>query len=264
MVDPDPTELDEILRLIGELNVGNGNDSAPRTAPRLPPPPLPAQRSAASAPPLPALGTPERAPRLYHVTTPTQGSLYTENWEHAAHQIREGGTARRLTPNTKKRRHKGGYAVFIGRDVGPFRTWPEVEAMVRGVSCSIQQGYSTFEGATAAFEYAWLRGWTRRVPDDSFIVPSAVLPPAIPWLPQPPAFSDAPNPLHGEHNSLWYIVYCGITPGVYPSSVECHLNTVGITNSVFDSCDTKEVAILRYQTALADGRIKVLTPIYHS
>ncbi|KAJ7715850.1 hypothetical protein DFH07DRAFT_974074 [Mycena maculata] len=264
MVDPDPTELNEILCLIGELNVSNGNDSAPRTAPRLPPPPSPAQRSAASAP-IAHRSPPEHQNALLAFTMLQRPPKVPFTLRIGSTWLTKSEKAARLADSPPTQRSAGTREAMLcslAETLVPFAL--EVEAMVRGVSCSIQQGYSTFEGATAAFEYARLRGWTRRVPDDSFIVPSAVLPPAIPWLPQPPAFSDAPNPLHGEHNGLWYIVYCGITPGVYPSSVECHLNTVGITNSVFDSCDTKEVAILRYQTALADGRIKVLTPIYHS
>jgi hypothetical protein len=76
----------------------------------------------------------------------------------------------------------------------------------------IYRGYLSIAEAEAAFVYAQAHGWTHNF--------GAPLTP-IPALPQPLAL-DGPsqiNPLHGaEHlDDRWFIVYSGISPGVYRS-----------------------------------------------
>jgi hypothetical protein len=81
---------------------------------------------------------------------------------------------------------------------------------VTGVSCSIFRGYQTVAAAQAAFEYAVARSWTRTT--DAAVS-------AIPALPQPLPADLGVNPLHETEalDDRWYIVYCGILPGVYRS-----------------------------------------------
>ncbi|KAJ7429225.1 hypothetical protein B0H11DRAFT_2266550 [Mycena galericulata] len=264
---PDYTEIDvaPLLSLFHDLNLDNVSDSSPRTPAR--------GRSTFTAPtyqprtpsPLPAAAvfrspdTPEDSSRLYHWRSPT-GSGYTNDWEFAAAQTQgiASGTPTRLTPQRKSRGKKGGYAVFVGKKVGAFQYWREVQPLVRGVPNAIYQGYPTLQAATAAFEYARKRSWTRR----AFHPPAT----AIPRLPTPMGLSDAANPLHGDvgvmTNGLWYIVYCGIAPGVYQSSLECLLNTVGVPGARHDACDSKEAAVARYHKALSGGRVRAVNPSY--
>lgn len=63
--------------------------------------------------------------------------------------------------------------------------------------------------AHAAFQYAVERGWVR--------TSYAPLVAAIHVLPQPLDAAEAVNPLHDseEIDATWYVVYRGITPGVY-------------------------------------------------
>ncbi|KAJ7455965.1 hypothetical protein B0H11DRAFT_2244308 [Mycena galericulata] len=255
-------DLGHLLSRLDGLNLSNESDPSPEsTAPTYHPTPQP---RTPSPPPTLALEA-EVSPRLYHWCS-AAGSGYTHDWEFAAAQTQgmPGGTPTRLTPKHKPRVKKGGFAVFVGREVGAFRHWKDVEPLVKGVSNCIYQGYRTFPAATAAFEYARERSWTRcTVPVGA---PSATPPTAISRLPTPTEFSNAHNPLHGDDSratqSLWYVVYCGITPGVYESSLECLLNTVGIRGARHDSCDSKEIAVSRYQKALSGGRIEILNPPY--
>ncbi|KAJ7511248.1 hypothetical protein B0H11DRAFT_2215087 [Mycena galericulata] len=227
--------------------------------------------------------SPENTSRLYYWRS-TTGSGYTHDWEFAAAQTQgmPGGTSTRLTPKHKTRVKKGGFAVFVGKEIGSFENWRDVQPLVKGIPNSIFQGYRTLSAATATFEYARDRSWTRRAAR-ALAAPSTSPPTAIPQLPTPTGLFDAHNPLHGDNSEeetdhLWYVVYCGITPGVEVCislafvrsrklsgvlSLECLLNTVGISGARFDSCDSKEVALYRYQTALSGGRVKVLSPMYY-
>ncbi|KAJ7770408.1 hypothetical protein B0H16DRAFT_1715087 [Mycena metata] len=182
--------------------------------------------------------------------------------EEAAYysQRSPGGSSRRLTPSAKSRTKKGGYAVFVGLRPGPYRRWDEVEPLVKGVSGTLYQGYATYEGAVAAFRYAEQRSWTRMAGP---LRTQLELAPAIPCLPTP-SLGTPPNPLHdgATPHQRWYIVYCGILPGVYSSNLECSLNTLGLSGAVHDSCGSQALAEQRYQEALRAGRVKVVTPLY--
>jgi hypothetical protein len=83
---------------------------------------------------------------------------------------------------------------------------------VSGVSCCIFRGYTTVAAAQAAFDYAVARSWTRTTDSNSVVS-------AIPTLPQPLAEDLGANPLHETEalDDRWYMVYCGIRPGVYRS-----------------------------------------------
>jgi hypothetical protein len=86
---------------------------------------------------------------------------------------------------------------------------------VKGVSGNIYQGYPSLAAAQAAFDYASRRSWTRAIPAHPSLPRQA-----IPTLPSPTGLLDAPNPLHGTDTVLgtsWYVVFSGITPGVYDS-----------------------------------------------
>jgi hypothetical protein len=90
----------------------------------------------------------------------------------------------------------------------------EAESHVKGVSGCIHQGYPSLAAAQAAFDYASRRSWTRVMP-----ARTSGASPAIPTLPSPVGLLDGPNPLHGTYTSTgaWYVVFSGITPGVYAS-----------------------------------------------
>ncbi|KAJ7154642.1 hypothetical protein C8R46DRAFT_1227474 [Mycena filopes] len=178
----------------------------------------------------------------------------------------QGATPHRLSPRKPKSRPKrGGYAVFCGRATGAFRAWTgEAELLVKGVSNSVHQGYTSFELAQAAYDYALQRGWTRTLGTSTTL--STTSGPPLRALPTPVGLLELPNALHGDsgNSGRWYTVYCGISPGVYASSLECTLNTLGLKCAVFDSSDTKDQAIAAFQRALADGRVHDLRPIYPS
>ncbi|KAJ7778123.1 hypothetical protein B0H16DRAFT_1711663 [Mycena metata] len=166
-----------------------------------------------------------------------------------------------ISPN-KPRRQKKGYAVFRDRVPGAYKTWAEVEPLVRRVSGALHQGYPSFDNAVRAFQYAEHQNWPR-------VCPRPVTPPTtatISILPQPVGSLDRPNLLYAglefTATSRWYVVYRGITPGVYQFNLESGLNTVGVPGAVFDSWETKIVAIVKYQHALGAKRVTAIPPAY--
>ncbi|KAJ6523683.1 hypothetical protein DFH09DRAFT_1329921 [Mycena vulgaris] len=260
--DPLDQDLAELAILLGDITLAS---DAPREQTRSTRPPIPC---ALPSPPT----TPRVAQRLYSFHTPTKSGLTSEWSEAATHtQGVSNGRPLLLTPKkTKPRRKNRAYAVFYGRVPGVYSDWSIVEPLVRGVSCALYQGYQSVPAAQAAFDYAHARLWTRVCNSRPGSPAAMSQPTAIPQLPNPTGYTEARNPLHGHDNAgasldtKWYVVYAGISPGVYQSSLECSLNTVGLRGAVFDSVQGKCHAIHRYQSALARSEIRVLHPPYYS
>jgi hypothetical protein len=135
-------------------------------------------------------------------------------------------------PKKKKRKpgRRKAYAIFCGIETGVCLTWctttlffclsliigprEEADPLVSGVPNCLFRGYDSVEEAHAAYAYAHARSWTR-------IAGAPVS--AIPALPQPMSLapSAANNPLNGTEDldDTWFIVYRGISPGVYRSQL---------------------------------------------
>ncbi|KAJ6454922.1 hypothetical protein C8R47DRAFT_1228444 [Mycena vitilis] len=238
--DEDESHMRQLLGALDELNLGNHSDAQLHTC-------LPTPTTPSLSPVRPR----EEEERVYHFQTPIE-SGFTDRWDLAAAKTQgvPGSSPQRLTPKRNPRRKKGGYAVFVGKVPGPYRDWDDVVSLVTGVPCNIHRSYGTYEKATAAYEYAKARSWTRSS-YSTFTAPSS----SIPRLPTPNVL-DPLNPLHdNEDDSLWYVVYSGIAPGVYQSSLEYSLNVVGVRGAVHDSAPSRELAEQRFQDALADDRL---------
>ncbi|KAJ7163041.1 hypothetical protein C8R46DRAFT_1221835 [Mycena filopes] len=182
----------------------------------------------------------------------------------AAHtQNVAGAFTCRLTSKSTAKRKSNGYTVFFGMGTGAFRSWyGEVEPLVKGVKNSLFQGYDTFAHAEEAYNYAAVRGWARILP---YHPSHSVIQEPIHHLPTPIGLLDLPNPLHAHIAGVtgrWYIVYVGITPVVYQSSLECSLNTFGLCGSVFESCESKAEAIALFQQAVVNERVRSVAPVY--
>ncbi|KAJ7508855.1 hypothetical protein B0H11DRAFT_1901640 [Mycena galericulata] len=267
---PPPYSDVDIVSALDHLNLSNDSEST--QAPVCSPPrSTPSRQTPARTPSglahaeLPL--TPEHRTRIYRYQSPTS-SGYTPDWEFAAAQTQgvPGGKTLRIPKKTGSRHSKGGYAVFVGKKIGAFSRWDDVEPLVLGIPNALHQGYTTFDDALAAFAYARERSWTRvcaaRPSSPGAVMPAQAV--ATVCLPTPTSYTDALNPLHGHNpdtgrKRLWYIVYRGITPGVYQSSLECQLNTVGIPGAVHDSCDDKMDAINRFERASRAGRYTQLS-----
>lgn len=139
-----------------------------------------------------------------------------------ATKIQTGGRSK------KPRFKKAAFVVFSGIRCGYFETWyvivppfffflllntqfrAEVDPLVTGVPNNLFRGYRTKAEARAALRYAeerfWLRVW------NAPLSASAI-------LPQPFLNHTEMNPLNGDEilDDRWFIVYRGISPGVYRS-----------------------------------------------
>ncbi|KAJ7742485.1 hypothetical protein DFH07DRAFT_777720 [Mycena maculata] len=249
----DPEFLDPaFLALLASLEVEDRD--FPPEPPRTPPPPPPpyTQRDCHTFPSLrPRTQTfaALQRPTVYQFQTPS-GSGSTEHWDEAgfATQGVPGAKVRKLPTQTgsccKKTRAK--------------KAADEVQPLVSGVPCSIFRGYRTKQEATAAFLYAQERSWVR----------VAGSPPrAIPALPHP-----AVSGLHANANPLnsakqlddrWFVVYRGITPGVYRSHLECQLNTAGVPNALHEAVTGRVAAHAKFAGARQRGHVAVASaPVY--
>ncbi|KAJ7020766.1 hypothetical protein C8F04DRAFT_1274602 [Mycena alexandri] len=162
-------------------------------------------------------------------------------------------------PRKSPPRSAGGYAVFFGRQIGAFPLWDDVQPLVIGVRCSLFQGYPTLAQAQAAFDYAAHRAWVRVISPSLTLTTHS----AIPSLPTP--LLDSPSPLHPDNTNSdgrWYVVYSGVTPGVYSSYLECALNTLGLSGAVHDSFGEKSLAVAAFEDARERGLLRVVTPSY--
>ncbi|KAJ7273861.1 hypothetical protein C8J57DRAFT_1505983 [Mycena rebaudengoi] len=207
-----------------------------------------------SSPSNPSPTTPPRRTAIYTYSSPTAHGV-TADWHvslvgSASQGIPHGSVYAK--PKAKKSRHaKGAYVVFHGRRPAVYLTWDEAKVSVHGSPNAIYRGYSTLERAQAAFKYAEDCGW---ICSSDLQSPTS----AISVLPEPMLALDTPNPLHGEDiiANKWFVVYRGITPGVYQSVLEALLNTSGVRAALYEGIEGKSEAIHKYQAAVARGHRK--------
>ncbi|KAJ7080882.1 hypothetical protein C8R43DRAFT_1143053 [Mycena crocata] len=254
----------EFIALMARLDV-----SLELAAPGPPSPPPRTPSPSPASQPVPALHTfPAMRGRTYRLTnrstmygvsSPTMEG-YTDQWSSAGFatqgvagshvQIIQGGRS----GNSGR---KAAYVIFCGYQYGVFLTWAETKPLVSGVSNCIFRGYATVAEAQAAFDYAVERSWVRKC--DSHVTA------AIATLPRPTTFATAEhNPLNGATmtNNQWYIVYRGITPGVYRSHLECQLNTLGVSGALYESVKGYALAQSKFAAAMRQHNVEEFWSVY--
>ncbi|KAJ7430876.1 hypothetical protein B0H11DRAFT_2262776 [Mycena galericulata] len=240
----------EIVALIASLDLADlgladaENPRAPSPPPRTPSPRLPSHNHPTA--------------HISHTKRPDFATRYTTEWSMAgsATQGVTDGRVFAVSPKRKnKKSKKSAYVVFCGSRFGVFHSWAEVKPLVTGFSNSVFRGYNTVAEAQAAFQYALSRGWVRN--GYSTVT-------AISTLPTPASDLLGDNPLNGlePHNSTWYVVYRGITPGVYRSHLESQLNTLGVRGALYESIEGKHVALEKYAAACSRGEVAAILPPY--
>ncbi|KAJ7115653.1 hypothetical protein C8R43DRAFT_1138111 [Mycena crocata] len=296
---PEPTEEDDnqtLLALLSRLHLRPENsdpprtpspppysvgplprpNTVPRTRSRAEPTPSPSVQRGAHPRPSPTVAQPPPNPvshrqanqslreTVYHYDSPGNTG-YTNQWSVAgtATQGVAHASVHRIqlaSPSKNKGSTvKAAYVIFCGTDTGVFFSWAQVKPLVTGVSNCIFRGYATLGEAYRAFEYAQAQSWVR-------VAGSTDAP--IPSLPQPQGLQDDDeyNPLNGNEsfdgNSLWYIVYRGITPGVYRSHLECQLNTLGVRGSLHESVRGREAAFAKFYSADDNHNVTGVPPTY--
>ncbi|KAJ7152747.1 hypothetical protein C8R43DRAFT_1127201 [Mycena crocata] len=246
--DPDDGEL---LSMLDRLNLRERAAAEVVVTPPRTPPPLP--QSPSTLPPrhtFPSTRartyTTPNAERstIYHIQSPNF-ETFTRHWSTAgaATQGVAGAHVHAVqmpSPSKYKHSKKAAYVVFVGTNYGVFLTWAETRALVNGVSGCIFRGYTTLAEARAAFAYAEARQWIR----------IAGTPPTV-GIDVPQPNMSYHNPLNGNEtlDSLWYVVYRGIFPGVYRSHLECQLNTLGVPGSLFESVVGQARALAKFARA---------------
>lgn len=260
----DDDENLEIIALLASLDVADARQThPPRTpSPNQPPPYALDYHISPAARPRTLPSSPPSSLTIYRYTTPTRIG-YTPDWS-ALHTIafqldiftglslvpplKVSPTRRSLQFNEGAAKRKGSECgklhmssfvaeapacILLGaplRFLFFFSFFPltfhrsATERLVSGVPNCIFRGYATVSEAKAAYAYACARSWTRSTDTAS--------PVAFPSLPAPVPPTDDANPLNGSEilDNRWYVVYRGITPGVYrsqcvPSRSRAHRNS---------------------------------------
>ncbi|KAJ7032395.1 hypothetical protein C8F04DRAFT_1261936 [Mycena alexandri] len=239
--DPaDDNEIDALIRHFDLTSIdgpGSGPFVAPTPARRpAPPPPDP-------APSTPVRRAPIRGP-VYLLSSP-QGEALSHDWLEAGHfaQSVPGGSATRVVKSPKVRKPAfAAYCVFFGTRVGVFERWNEVQPLVAAPR-TYQCGYASIEAAQRALAYARAHGWTA----DSAVVNT----------PSPVPSSYQANPLNAPPRASrrWYVVTCGVNPGIYSSGLECHINVAGVSGALYQSFSEQAKAEEVFTAEQANGNI---------
>ncbi|KAJ7436469.1 hypothetical protein B0H11DRAFT_2256174 [Mycena galericulata] len=243
----------------------DGSSTRVDAPPSTPPRPL--------TPDQPVLASLSETATLYRFSSPTKSGL-TEDWSEAAHAMQTASAqVRAMRKPRKKRSKKVAYVVFRGRHVGIMSTWhvffwtsrlrtayqgssprDEVEDAISGIPFAIHKGFASRETAMAAFQHAEANAWTST---------------AVAWTSLPISMTRAPLPVADatptslpavatrDPKDPWYVVYAGINPGIFPTSVECMLNVLGIQDSVYESVPTFSEAQAKFARALRRGEVSV-------
>ncbi|KAJ7908091.1 hypothetical protein B0H13DRAFT_2331758 [Mycena leptocephala] len=235
-------EIDSLIRQFDLSSIANEADAPPDTPPSPPNPPSPSKARVKSA-----STTPARLRAVYSVSSP-QKKGYVDNWLDAAHQTQgvAGASVHAVAKSPKPSKPSPhAYAVFFGREVGAFESWTTVHVLVTGLSLSYQSGFPSLAAAKEALSYARGRGWT----GDSQTVHSP--------LPLPSSYEpNALNSPHGTSPSVWYVVTCGVNPGIYSSGLECHLNIAGVSGAAHKTFQSRHEAEAAFSAQMEKGQVK--------
>ncbi|CAK5276785.1 unnamed protein product [Mycena citricolor] len=192
-------------------------------------------------------------PTLYRIETrdATGNAIvgHTSEWSVAGSLVQDkpGSRAVSLSPRkTGRRPRPKAYVVFVGRRSGVFDLWSECKAQVSDYACCLYRGYSSKDRAEAAFVYAQQRGWTSAPGHFRYVPP----------IPVTDDDYEVYNPLSGreeDNDKRWYVVYRGLRPGVYRSSLESQLNVTGVSGQLFESVEGEALARKRFADAKRKG-----------
>ncbi|SJK99379.1 uncharacterized protein ARMOST_02675 [Armillaria ostoyae] len=188
------------------------------------------------------------------------GNQVQKDWALAAKQAKQNGETVRAVKKRRKRRPPrgyGAYVVFVGVTPGVYLTWAECKAQAFGQPSNVYSGYMTLELAEAAFQYALDKGWVRYANVDQ----PCALPSQVPFDPNHSTTpEDYDTPLNaGKPFERWYVVYRGISPGIYKSDLERSINTTGISDCLTESFESLALIHRKFRDALRDGVVQVLT-----
>ncbi|KAJ7061123.1 hypothetical protein C8F01DRAFT_1252765 [Mycena amicta] len=109
------------------------------------------------------------------------------------------------------------WAVFRGSSIGVFDRWDVAKAATTGFRLAIFQGYGDITAARRAYDYAVARGYTSTQSQDrGLALPLDLMPVSVVTANR----VDEARLLPRTPDELWYIVYQGVNPGIYPTYLE--------------------------------------------
>ncbi|KAJ7719394.1 hypothetical protein B0H16DRAFT_1474975 [Mycena metata] len=209
--------------------------------PATPPAVLPLPVTPVAPPPV----TPTKREPIYKVVSPDKKGL-TTSWLDAGHASQNvpGGSVRKVASASKARKPRpAAYAVFFGHTVATFTNW-DAARQSAAAPRSYQCGFASLQEANAALAYARSKGWT----GDS----------VSPQIPVPIPSSYTPNALNSPNPRTprtWYVVSCGINPGIYSSGLENHINISGVRGALYKSFTSQAAVEEEFAAQLSKNQI---------
>nr|GAT44038.1 predicted protein [Mycena chlorophos] len=154
------------------------------------------------------------------------------------------------------------YVVFQGWTIGTMRTMDQVKASIADFRGFVFQGYPSVEDAERAYRVASKGGLT-----STTSLPVGQLPVAIDMVPRSiraPDLADARRMEGRALNDLWYVGYVTINPGVYPTWIECSMNSEWVVDGDWEKSASFEDASRAYVHAVGTKTTRVsYTPSEH-
>ncbi|KAJ7061117.1 hypothetical protein C8F01DRAFT_1252757 [Mycena amicta] len=230
------------------FSIPDSDDEAPRppSPPSSPPPRRAAERTS----------VPPAARREYLFSSPSVPPTRTTEWSQAAQNTQgvPNAQVRLVSQRPAPRKKAVCWAVFRGSSIGVFDRWDVAKAATTGFRLAIFQGYGDITAARRAYDYAVARGYTSTQSQDrGLALPLDLMPVSVVTANR----VDEARLLPRTPDELWYIVYQGVNPGIYPTYLEAALNTNGIRLAAHDSRRTLPEAISAFQQAVRLGGVVV-------
>nr|GAT43315.1 predicted protein [Mycena chlorophos] len=143
----------------------------------------------------------------------------------------------------------GGISCSLSSSVVAFVDGPLVVAgaAVKQFTGAVYKAYVNIAEAETAFEYARQRGYTTTSPQRGLLLPVDQIPKSAL---QQDGTIDAARLTPCATDEEWYVVYKGVNPGLYPTYLECALNTCGVRLAVHQAYNTLADALVSFRAAL--------------
>ncbi|KAJ7066044.1 hypothetical protein C8F01DRAFT_1079734 [Mycena amicta] len=218
----------------------------PPSSPPTPPPPPSAEQPS----------VPPAVRREYIFSSPTVAPTRTTEWSEAAQNTQgvRNAQVRVVSQQPARRKRTVCWTVFRGRTIGVFASWDLAQAATSGFRLAIYHGYSDLTSARQAFDYAEAHHYMATRPQDRGLpLPLDQIPTSIVTAHGVDEARLQPR----APDDLWYIVYQGVNPGIYPTYLEAALNTNGIRLTAHDSRETLSDAITAFEQAQLSGGVVV-------
>lgn len=210
----------------------------------------------------------------------------------AASRISDEAAGRSLVKRKKPHMKSAAYVVFRGRTPGVYRHWygfhtvlyfaliqvhcrNEAQTAFRNQGGAVYSGYTSYDAATKAYEYAVKKGFTQVTRAKGAVQKAVTV--SRRQIVTDTAVACERTPLsNGAAAPRWHVIYCGLQPGIFDSMcvargfshfvylpviirAEAGCYVLSIPNAVYDSYVEYASAVNHYKHAVLKGEVYRVT-----